>query len=294
MAGAFRRVPIWITVSGLALFLSGVALFIGTIDTCAGVVLGAPPTAKIDADGTLRLAGSINATLVAAARKAIGQAGSPVRKVDLDSYGGFDANMYQLANLLRSLDTVIEVAWRNLSICLCWPPGIRARKDIGRADGDAHVPFRRAARRPGHRRTLWLAERGHDPDRSMVPALHTRNAALGRAIERHAPETVQRLQAQSAHNAWRDGPDWSGVQRPARRHRSPRGPDGPVPINIDDARRSLSRRKARALPTPQSRYRHAADPVAHRRVKRRTHRRTRPTCLPSRSCNAAIASKTKT
>ena len=109
MAGAFRRVPIWITVSGLALFLSGVALFIGTIDRCAGVVLGAPPTAKIDADGTLRLAGSINATLVAAARKAIGQAGSPVRKVDLDSYGGFDANMYQLADLLRSLDTVIEV-----------------------------------------------------------------------------------------------------------------------------------------------------------------------------------------
>ena len=33
MAGAFRRVPIWITVGGLALFLSGVALFIGTIDT---------------------------------------------------------------------------------------------------------------------------------------------------------------------------------------------------------------------------------------------------------------------
>jgi hypothetical protein len=79
------------------------------IDTCAGVVLGAPPTAKLDADGTLRLAGSINATLVAAARKAIGQAGSPVRKVDLGSYGGFDANMYQLANLLRSIDTVIEV-----------------------------------------------------------------------------------------------------------------------------------------------------------------------------------------
>ena len=62
------------------LFLSGFALFIGTIDTCAGVVLGAPPTARIDADGTLRLAGSINATLVAAARKAIGQALSPVRK----------------------------------------------------------------------------------------------------------------------------------------------------------------------------------------------------------------------
>ena len=39
MAGAFRRVPIWITVSGLTLFLSGVALFIGTIDPCAGVVL---------------------------------------------------------------------------------------------------------------------------------------------------------------------------------------------------------------------------------------------------------------
>ena len=109
MAGAVRRVPIWITVGGVALFLSGVALFIGTIDRCAGVVLGAPPTAKIDADGTLRLAGSINATLVAAARKAIGQAGSPVRKVDLDSYGGFDASMYQLADLLRSLDTVIEV-----------------------------------------------------------------------------------------------------------------------------------------------------------------------------------------
>jgi hypothetical protein len=102
MAGAFRRVPIWITVRGLMLFLSGVALFIGTIDSCAGVVLGAPPTARIDAVGTLRLAGSINATLVAAARKAIGQALSPVRKVDLDSYGGFDANMYQLANLLRS------------------------------------------------------------------------------------------------------------------------------------------------------------------------------------------------
>jgi len=109
MAGVFRRVPIWITVSGLALFLSGVALFIGTIDRCAGVVLGAPPTAKIDADGTPRLAGSINAALVAAARKAIGQAGSPVRKVDFDSYGGFDAIMYQVADLLRSLDTVIEV-----------------------------------------------------------------------------------------------------------------------------------------------------------------------------------------
>ncbi len=73
MAGAVRRVPIWITVGGVALFLSGVALFIGTIDRCAGVVLGAPPTAKIDADGTLRLAGSINATLVAAARKASGK-----------------------------------------------------------------------------------------------------------------------------------------------------------------------------------------------------------------------------
>jgi hypothetical protein len=109
MAAAFRCVPIWITVSGLAVFLSGIALFIGTIDHCAGVVLGAPPTAKIEVDGTLRLAGSINATFVAAARKAIGQAGSPVRKVDLGSYSGFDANMYQLADLLRSLDTVIEV-----------------------------------------------------------------------------------------------------------------------------------------------------------------------------------------
>jgi hypothetical protein len=109
MAAAFRCVPIWITVSGLAVFLGGIALFIGTIDHCAGVVLGAPPTAKIEADGTLRLAGSINATFVAAARKAIGQAGSPVRKVDLGSYGGFDANMYQLADLLRSLDTLIEV-----------------------------------------------------------------------------------------------------------------------------------------------------------------------------------------
>jgi hypothetical protein len=109
MAGAFRRVPLWFIVCGLVLFLSGVTLFIGTIDRCAGVVLGAPPTAKIDADGTLRLARSINATFVAAARKAVGQAGSPARNVDLGSYGGFDANVYQLADLLRSLDTVIEV-----------------------------------------------------------------------------------------------------------------------------------------------------------------------------------------
>ena len=212
MAGAFRRVPIWITVSGLALVLSGVALFIGTIDRCAGVVLGAPPTAKIDADGTLRLAGSINATFVAAAWKAIGQAGSPVRKVDLDSYGGFDANMYQVADLLRSLDTVIEVGPGETCQSACVGLLALAPGTISVAP-TATLMFHSAARRVGLGTggpCGWLNE-GHGLDRSMVPALHTRNAALGRATERHAPETVQRLQAQSAHNAWRNGPDGSGV-----------------------------------------------------------------------------------
>jgi hypothetical protein len=147
MAGVFRRVPIWITVSGLALFLSGVALFIGTIDRCAGVVLGAPPTAKIDADGTLRLAGSINAALVAAARKAIGQAGSPVRKVDLDSYGGFDA-LYQVADLLRSLDTVIEVGPGETCQSACVGLLVLAPGTISVAP-TATLMFHSAARRVG-------------------------------------------------------------------------------------------------------------------------------------------------
>jgi hypothetical protein len=109
MAGAFRRVPLWFIVCGLVLFLSGVALFIGTIDRCTGVALGAPPTAKIDPAGTLRLAGSINATLVGATRTAIEHAQSPIRKVDLDSYGGVETNMHELVDLLRSLDVVIAV-----------------------------------------------------------------------------------------------------------------------------------------------------------------------------------------
>ena len=58
MAGAFRRVPLWFIVCGLVLFLSGVALFIGTRSTAAlAVALGVRrPQPKIDPAGTLRLA----------------------------------------------------------------------------------------------------------------------------------------------------------------------------------------------------------------------------------------------
>ena len=76
---------------------------------CGTSASAAPTTAHVEGDGTLTIKGGIDDKLVVAVRKALGEGTQPIQRISIDSFGGVERSMDELARILFPLHVETEI-----------------------------------------------------------------------------------------------------------------------------------------------------------------------------------------